>query len=177
VRVAPESAESRGLEFSASGALGAAWHYWGSYTWSRVSDEIADADVPRSWDQRSALNAGLGWQRGEYALSGTLRYHSGWPVTPATVLPRSAAADAWLALAARNSARRADYVGLDLRASWTRPFGANELEVFAEISNATNRANACCATLATSAPTSAGSLNPGYWMPRAYNIGLTWTVH
>jgi outer membrane receptor protein involved in Fe transport len=177
VRIAPRSAESKGVELSVRGALGVRWQYWTSYAWSQVSDHIQGEDVPRSWDQRSAVNAGVGWKIATCAVSATARYHSGWPRTPVLILERTSALDPLAQLAGRNTGRWPDYFSADLRASRTWLRGAGELQVFLEVTNVTNRDNVSSLTLVFDGPAATASSSAGYWMPRAYNVGLTWTVH
>jgi hypothetical protein len=177
VRIAPAAADADGLEMSARGMLGSSGHYWASYALSRVTDSISGIDVPRSWDQRSAVSAGLAWRRAPYSVSGSLLYHSGWSRTPLAVVPQEAPQASVLVLGARNSGRWSDYVSADLRASWTRPLHGAQLEVFAEVTNLSNRGNPSSAALAVDS--SGMSANPtiGYWLPRQFYAGVTWTVH
>src|SRR6185436_3810413 len=58
VRIAPDSARATGLELMARLRPHGSWSGWLSYTWSRAEDRIDGDDVPRSWDQRQAVNLG-----------------------------------------------------------------------------------------------------------------------
>jgi outer membrane cobalamin receptor len=174
MRIAPLSSESKGVELSLRGSLAGAYQYWGGYTWSTVTDELSSGDIARSWDQRSAVTAGLSWKRNAYSASTALRYHSGWPRTPATLLPRLVPSDPLVTIGARNSARWADYLSIDMRAAWTRTVGSNEWEVFAELTNVTNRSNDCCLSLSLTTPDEPASADIGRWQPRALNLGVSW---
>jgi hypothetical protein len=176
VRIAPDAADADGVEVSARGEFGSTYHYWASYAWSHVTDEIGGIAVPRSWDQRSAINAGLAWQRGPYSVSSTLRYHSGWARTPYVINATNSPQDALLTLGARNSGNWSDYVSADMRMSWSKPWRGSQIEVFAEVTNFTNRNNPSSAALTIPEPGMSATPTLGYWMPRQFYVGATWTM-
>ena len=176
VRIAPAAADADGLELSARGRLGPSGHYWASYTLSRVTDRIGGVDVPRSWDQRSALNAGLAWQSGPCVVSGSLLYHSGWSRTPLAVAAQAAPQEPGLLLGARNAGRWSDYVSADLRVSWKKPLRAAQVEWFAEVTNLSNRGNPSSAALALDSSGMGATPTLGHWLPRQFNAGVTWTM-
>jgi TonB dependent receptor/TonB-dependent Receptor Plug Domain len=176
LRIAPLSSESKGLELSLRGSFADAYQYWGSYTWSTVTDELSSGDIARNWDQRSAVTGGVSWKKNAFSASTALRYHSGWPRTPVTLVPRFTPSAALVALGTRNSARWADYLSIDMRAAWTRTIGSNEWEVFTELSNVTNRSNDCCLALGLASPGAVAIAEIGRWQPRTLNVGVSWRV-
>lgn len=177
VLITPTAANSKGLELSARGALGPDFQWWGSFSRSQVRDEIGSLSVPRSWDQSKAVNAGLGWHHGPYAVSGTARYHSGWPRTPVLLVSRSTPQDPWISLGERNAARWPDFISADMRASWNTHFAASELEMFAEIFNVSDRRNVSYLGVRAAGPNDEASSYLGYWSARQFNLGVTITWH
>ncbi|HEX7418221.1 MAG TPA: hypothetical protein VF315_09225, partial [Steroidobacteraceae bacterium] len=182
MRIAPRAANAHGLEVSLRQSYGESLGLWGSFAWSRATDEFPGGDVPRAWDQPHAFNAGLSWTRTRYAVSTVLSYHSGWPRT--TLLASGGAQGiAALQLGARDGARWSRYLSLDLRASWTQPLSASELRLWADVTNATNHGNPCCVDLQTGMPlmtdgvAAAPQRQVGYWLSRVANIGITWRLH
>ena len=43
-------------------------------------------DVPRSWDQRHAVNLGIVWSKGPWNATLSDSYHTGWPTTVLEVI-------------------------------------------------------------------------------------------
>jgi hypothetical protein len=54
----------------------------------------------------------------------------------------------------------------------------SDLELWMDLTNATDRANACCLHLvAPSAGQNMPAAEDDAWMPRTLNVGLTWRWH
>lgn len=83
VRVRPTSGRANGLMFGLNGRhkeQNIDWMF--NYTLSRAEDEVNGVLVPRSWDQRHAVNAVLNYRYNEaFTLSASWKWHSGWPTT------------------------------------------------------------------------------------------------
>jgi outer membrane cobalamin receptor len=145
IRVAPDRSSARGLELSLENRDATPISWWANYTWSRASDEFGQSTVPKSWDQRHAVSAGLRWTRGRWGVSATVNWHSGWPYTPLEVEPApDGSGYQSIDIGPRNFRRFSDYFALDLRADYAHPLPVGSLEAFVEVLNATNRDNACC---------------------------------
>ncbi|MEO0996255.1 MAG: TonB-dependent receptor [Pseudomonadota bacterium] len=142
VRIAPERGRASGVELSLH-YRGEFTEAWGSYVVSRVTDTVAGRDIERAWDQRHAVALGAQRSLGAWTLSSTLNWHSGWPAT-SLALEVSAAGDPVLIPGRRNAARYGDFMRLDARLSRRFDIGRGELTVFVEVSNLTDRRNACC---------------------------------
>jgi hypothetical protein len=141
VRIAPTSAEARGLELLVSSPSAAApWHWWVGATLARATDRVDGSDVVRSWDQRFAVTAGADWSRAPWDVSIAFGAHDGWPTTDLRVDPLSGAVVA----GPRNGARLATYASLDFRASRRFALRGGELLAWFEATNATARRNPCC---------------------------------
>jgi outer membrane receptor protein involved in Fe transport len=171
VLLAPSGARARGLEISADQAIGdLGW--WGSYTWSRVTDRIDGADVPRSWDQRHSVQAGFEWNKEHWNFSAAASVHSGWPTTGLTLDD-----DGFVVPEARNAERHGTYASLDFRVSRRFDVKRGSLLAFLEVSNALNRKNECCLDwdiIENNAGDDALERGKDFWMPRLPAIGILW---
>jgi outer membrane receptor protein involved in Fe transport len=174
VLVAPERAEAKGIDLFVSGEEPMSW--WAGLSLARAEDVVGGVGVPRSWDQRRALNAGATWPVGAWSLSGAAIVHRGWPTTTLTVVTgangeRSAVAGP------RNASRLGAVRRLDVRASRDFGIGPGSLRFFSEITNLTNRRNPCClvydpATTADGLPSLVGTERSRAGVTG--NIGLLW---
>jgi len=179
VRVAPERGESRGLEVLLSATRPFGW--WLGYSFSRADDVIDGENVPRSWDQRNALNAGVTQDVGPWTLSAVLNVHTGWPVTTLSLVPSSApnAVDGVVAVPGpRNAERLGTARRVDFRASRTYAAGAGSVRVFAEVTNLTGRENVCCLRYEqVDTPVGAPpelTVEPRNGLPFTLNVGALW---
>jgi hypothetical protein len=171
VRVAPRSAVAQGVEVSLRSAPVGPMQYWASYSAAQVQDQLARGMVPRSWDQRDALNTGADYSRGGFGGTAVLRYHSGSPHTVINLVP-SGGGSPQLAFGARNVVTGPDFVSLDLRAAWAMRRGSGELEYWGEVVNVLNRGNNCCSALAVPGLNAAN----GTTTPRTVNFGVLWRL-
>lgn len=183
VRIAPAAARAEGLELMVRKPVAAKTGWWAAYALSRAEDEIDGAWVPRSWDQRHALSAGLLWKAGarwDFTLAG--RYHSGRPTTPVTAEARqladgSAVID--LVSGARNSQRLPAYQRIDLRVGRSIPLHRTDLKATMTVTNAFDRENACCVAAFDIIPSSDGKIlarpRMRHGLPRLVTLGLSWS--
>jgi hypothetical protein len=171
-RLRPDAARLYGVELSARMRLSPAWSTWLNYTWSEANERIAGQWVLRSWNQLHSVAGGAAWARGPWELSANLLWHSGWRRTR---VPDGAQAAVDVV---RNAAQWDDYASLDLRATWTRPLSLGRLRVWADVTNATQRLNPCCAELfveRASGPARVQSREKG-WVPRYAIVGAIWEL-
>jgi outer membrane cobalamin receptor len=143
VRIAPQSARASGIEMMARLQPHGSWSGWLSYTWSRAEDRIDGSDVPRSWDQRHAVNLGIVWAKGAWSATLADSFHTGWPTTELQVIG-VAAGNPQIDLSRRNRARLSYYNTLDFRVTRTFALSHGALDVFVEVNNALERENPCC---------------------------------
>jgi hypothetical protein len=136
------SARAEGVEVLMQMRPRGAWSGFLSYTWSQVTDRIDNADVPRSWDQRHAVNLGVTWASGPWTATLVNSYHSGWPTTELAIDPSTGVPS--IDLSARNRSRFDDFNSLDVRVTRTFLMPRGALDVFVELTNATSRENPCC---------------------------------
>jgi outer membrane receptor protein involved in Fe transport len=171
VRLDPSIARAQGIEISADRSVGA-WNWWASYTWSTVTDQIGGRDVPRSWDQRHAVQAGFGWHDDSWDFSLAASAHSGWPTTGLFLDSGGVAVPG-----ARNAERLPDFASVDVRLSRSFDVRRGSLLVFAEVSNVLNRRNVCCVDWDVDEDTAGNPVlesSLDYWMPLLPAVGILW---
>jgi len=171
VRIEPTTARAQGIEVSADRSIGV-WNWWASYTWSEVTDQVDGHDVPRSWDQRHALQGGFGWHSDAWDLSVAGSVHSGWPTTGLSLNSDGAAVPGM-----RNAERVSDFASLDFRLSRSFDVRRGSLLVFVEVSNALNRHNVCCVDWDIDEDDAGNAVlesSLDYWMPLLPAIGVLW---
>lgn len=175
VMIDPDNAEAWGVEVLLQLRQRGPWSAWLSYAWSQADDRIDGREVPRSWDQRHAVNLGVTWSRGAWTVALVNSYHSGWPTTR-LALDQTTSAPA-LALDTRNQDRLDAYDSLDLRVTRVFALRRGVLDVFAEVTNATARDNPCCVQYET---TTDANGNITYrrdvdsWLPLVPSFGVLW---
>ena len=170
LRVQPDDSHAYGVELSFRWEPGGAWSGWGSFSWSEASDRFAGQAVPRTWDQRDAFASGIAWSRAPWLLSGTFTWHSGWRRTELLL------DGGGLVLGERNARSWPDQFSLDLRAAWRRPLRWGEVELFGEITNATDHDNLCCDVYQLASPGPMLNRATSGWLPRVYLFGITWRL-
>lgn len=175
VRVDARKAHAEGVEVLFQLRPFGAWTGWLSYTWSQATDRIDNVDVPRSWDQRHAINLGVTWASGPWTATLINSFHSGWPTSILGVDPQTG--DPRIDLSERNRSRYADYNSLDLRLTRTFILSRGALDVFAELSNALSRDNPCCIEYEVTRRSN-GSLDyrrdVDSWLPIVPSVGVLW---
>jgi hypothetical protein len=178
VRVAPRRARAEGVELSLNYAAGERVDAWASYVRARVVDSVDGRQVPRSWDQRHALQLGVGWHAAPWRVGVAVSAHSGWPRTALVVREGAGSAgEDLITLGPRNEGRFGSYATVDLRVSREFDVPVGSLLAYVELSNATDRRNACCtdfdAEFDDGGALSVEQLND-YWWPRLPAIGFLW---
>ncbi len=175
VRLDPTRARAQGIEISADRNAGA-WRWWASYTWSKVTDDIAGREQPRSWDQRHAFQAGIGREEEKWSFSVAASVHSGWPTTDLEVLELGVDDEGEVVYEAvpgpRNALRLPSFAALDLRLSRRFDVPRGSLMAFIEVSNVLNRRNVCC--IDWDLGDDGLEFSKDYWMPLLPAIGVLW---
>jgi outer membrane receptor protein involved in Fe transport len=141
VLIAPDQAKSDGVELFVSGDAPVPW--WVGLSLANADDIIGGARVPRSWDQDTALNAGVTWAVGPWTISGAVGAHRGWPATEVSVA-QSSSGEPIAVAGPRNAFRLGNVRKLDFGASRDFTLGGTKLGFFAEVANLTNHNNPCC---------------------------------
>jgi outer membrane receptor protein involved in Fe transport len=169
------SARAEGVEILMQMRPRGPWSGWLSYTWSQATDRIGNEDVPRSWDQRHAVNLGVTWASGPWTATLINSFHSGWPTTELAIDPTTGVPS--IDLSERNRSRFADFNSLDMRLTRTFLMPRGALDVFVELTNATSRENPCCAEYeprqnADGSVSYVRDLNS--WLPLIPSAGVLW---
>ena len=178
VRVSPDRAETRGLEVVLDAEKPVNW--WVAYSLSTAEDMIGAEEVPRSWDQRHAVTGGVAWDAGPWSLSAVATFHTGWPTTTLALgtVPGPDGGDQVIAVPGeRNGERLPALRRIDFRASKVFDAAVGSLRFFAEVTNVTNRRNACCVrydvvTLSDGSVQLDRLERPG--LPFTPNVGVIW---
>jgi hypothetical protein len=129
--------------------------------------------VPRSWDQRHAINAGISWARGPWSAIVTDSFHTGWPITTL----EGAQGISSPVFGERNAARLGNFNSLDLRINRTYALTRGALDVFFEVTNLLSRENDCCINYkVTTAPDGSPLIEEkvDQWLPMVPSIGVLW---
>jgi len=175
VRVAPRGASAYGIETTLRWQPPLRWSGWLAYSWTESQDEFPGVDVPRTWDQRNAVNAGLAWTRRPWQLSGTVQSTIGMRMMGLRVVD---ATTGELELLPRNGLTYPRTLSLDLRATWTLPLRASALHFYADMGNAGNRRTPCCTEYRLVDDAGAWSLRREYdsTFPRYVLLGVNWEI-
>ncbi len=177
IRLDPQSADAKGLEFNVEYVGSETLNWWASYTLSRVSDSIDGRSELRSWDQLHALQLGLAWQHNSWEIGIATRIHTGWPRTDLS-LGYDPQDDHYFPLPGSRNAEQFDtFANLDFRVSKQFNVGKGSLMGFFEVTNATNRNNPCCVDYGFETnPEGNVTLKRKveYWLPLIPSIGLLW---
>jgi hypothetical protein len=150
-----------------------------AYSLARVEDRVDGRWVPRSWDQRHALNASVDWTPGpgwDLTLAATV--HSGRPTTPVSGTLVDGLGAATPIFGPRNSDRLPAYGRADLRVSRSIPLRGSDLRGTLTVTDLLNRGTSCCIVDVTVLPQPDGSvivarhLRDG--LPRLVTFGINW---
>jgi outer membrane receptor protein involved in Fe transport len=180
VAISPTSARAEGVEILVSRHSAGPWNWWASYAWSQADDRIDGSDVARSWDQHSAVQAGVHWSDALWDVTVAATYHSGWPTTALSVVttadPSGNPVES-VAVGERNAEQLGDFRSLDLRVSRRFPLARGEIDAFIEVTNALGDENPCCVQYnVTTTPT--GSIDLGAstrnWPELVPSLGVLW---
>ncbi|NND36158.1 MAG: TonB-dependent receptor, partial [Gammaproteobacteria bacterium] len=171
VRLDPARARAQGIELSLEKTRGL-WRWWASYTLAKVTDRIDGIDVPRSWDQRHAVQGGISWRSEPWAFAAAVSVHSGWPTTGLELDEAGNAVPG-----PRNALSLPTFAAVDWRLSRKFDVARGTLTAFVEVSNTLNRRNVCCIDWDVDEGDD-GELSlehsRDYWMPLLPAIGILW---
>lgn len=176
VMIAPSGARAEGVEVFLRWESQGPWRAWLGYTWSQARDSIDGPKVPRSWDQKHAINASVGWASGPWSVTVTDTFHTGWPITKVRI-GEGPDGSVQANIGERNAERLLDYNSLDLRVTRTYALTRGVLDVFFEATNLLSRENECCVEYTvTTAPEGSPVLEEevDHWLPLVPSIGVLW---
>ena len=179
IRIAPTSALATGLELSVN-RTGRAWSWWASYSLAEVTDTVDGIEVPRSWDQRHSLQAGLTWNvnNWDFSVAGLIR--SGWPTTSLALeeIIGPGGEPEFIAIPGpRNAEQLPRLASLDARISRKFDVGRGTITAFVEVSNLLDRNNVCCFDYDLETDENGEEFlesSPDYWLPLLPAVGFLW---
>ena len=182
VRVAPESADVKGVELTISHQVNNKLSWTGNYSWSEATDVINGKDVPRSWDQEHAVNLSFnyvfdnGWN-----LNAAYVFHSGWPSTEQRATSQQqpdGSIGIIPSLGPRNAINLGDYQRIDVRVSKVQELANSRLTWFLEVTNLLDSENECCVDGANYVVNPDGSVRVTQfkenWLPLIPSLGVKW---
>ena len=144
--VRPQRGRAEGVELFVKSAPGHRLTWSGSYALAK-SEENVDGDwVPRPYDQRHAVNLQVAFRpTPDWSIAASWIYHSPWPFTRVSFLPRETIhgapyADTYVGLL--NQGRLTTYKRVDFRASRRLRFGRSDVLLYVDVFNLLNRENA-----------------------------------
>lgn len=170
VRIEPERATATGIEVLVHGRPTPKVQWFLNYTLASTTDRIDGDDVPRSIDQRHALNADVNRRLGNgWNVNLAWVFRTGHPTTQLTVDENLEPV-----LGPSNSVRLPSYHRLDLRLSrdWKRRSAA--VKFFIDAHNVYNRQNVSGLDVKLDLETSELTSEPEIW-PRFFaSAGISW---
>ncbi|MCZ7650921.1 MAG: TonB-dependent receptor [Thermoanaerobaculia bacterium] len=144
-RIAPESAEARGVELFLTRRGGGTFDWWINYAWSEATDTLDGREVLRATDQTHAVNLAASWRPSpRWSFNAVWIYHTGWPTTPVSArldIGSDGETIAVPVIGELRSDRLDDYHRLDVRASRRFTRGRAVWEFFIDVQNLYNRRN------------------------------------
>ena len=179
IRIAPTSALARGVELSVNRS-GQALSWWASYSLAEVTDTVDGIEVPRSWDQRHSLQAGLTWNVSNWNFSVAGLIRSGWPTTSLALeeVIGPGGEPGFIAIPGpRNAEQLPHFASLDARISRKFDVGRGTITAFVEVSNLFDRNNVCCFDYDLETDENGEEFlesSPDYWLPLLPAVGFLW---
>ncbi len=191
----PDKMTSRGVELYFTRSFGRTWSFQGSYALAFLEETISTVDLvnergtlefdrthdhPR--DQRHALYLDLAWRPNHlWTVSGALAYHSGWPITLATmyeVTDEDGEIDYTVRPNKLYANRLPDYYRFDVRVTRRYAMTHGDLRVFLEVANLTNHENIYSYDFYRSPGVNGGKVfitEPETWFTILPSFGVSWT--
>jgi outer membrane receptor protein involved in Fe transport len=139
VRLKPERAYAAGFDLGIKYQFNRRLRGDLRYSAMQAEDRINGQWVARRWSQQETVNALLVWEKNHFSASIAVVWHSGWRTSkmPATVLAENP-----LPLeSVLNNSELGDYFSLDLNVRKTWSFKHSQFQLYADVTNATNRNN------------------------------------
>jgi outer membrane receptor protein involved in Fe transport len=109
------------------------------YSYMEAEDKLDGRWIDRRWSQEHTVNSSLVWQREDFSLGLALLWHSGWRSTLLPgFIPEDTTIDPFDYL---NNTELRDHFSIDVSARYGWTFPRARLEIYADISNITDRSN------------------------------------
>ena len=139
VKISPEKAFAQGIDLDLSYTFSSALHSTVRYSYMSAKDKLNQVWVPRRWSQKHTLNTSLVWERGSWLLSTAATWHSGWRTSQ---LDSQYEEGTLLEIEeVLNNVNLGPYFSLDISVRKYWDVGKTRIEVFANITNLSDRTN------------------------------------
>lgn len=170
IRIEPESAVARGIEFLARGRASSKVDWWFNYALASTEDRIDGREVPREVDQTHTFNLDVNYRFApDWNINVALLSHTGWPITPLEIDPSTGEVIA----GERNSERLLDHNRFDMRVTRKWPMTAGTLAAYFDAHNLFARRNVTGVEVLfdeTGAATISEEYTPGFYA----TAGVVW---
>ena len=139
IELEPDQARAWGIDLDLNYEIGTNLVGVLRYSYMQADDRIEGEWIPRRWSQEHTVNSSLSWRRDALSLSAAVTWHSGWR---SSKLPAFVAEGEVIPIEdVLNNAELRDYFSLDVSARYGWVIGRTYLQVYADISNITDRQN------------------------------------
>lgn len=139
LQLTPDRARARGVDLEFRQEITQALVGQLRYSYLTAEDRLEKRWTERRWSQEHTVNTSLVWQRENFSLAAAALWHSGWR---STRLPGYVPADVEIdPLDFLNNTELREYFSIDLSARYRWTFPRCRIEVYADISNLTDRSN------------------------------------
>jgi outer membrane receptor protein involved in Fe transport len=135
----PEEARAYGLDVDLAYDVTPGLRAGLRYSYMHAEDKLEGEWIDRRWSQRHTANASLIWQQDNFSLAVALLWHSGWR---STQLPAFIPDEAPInVLDYLNNRELREYLSIDISARYSWDLPRARLQIYADISNVTDRSN------------------------------------
>jgi outer membrane receptor protein involved in Fe transport len=139
VSLYPSKALARGFDLDGSFSISDSLSGHVRYSYMDARDRINGNWVDRRWSQDQTVNADMVWQQDSLSLSLAVTWHAGWRTS---VLPPYVADGTVIPVeSVLNNTQLRDYFSIDIGARKSWEIGRTRVQVYADISNVTDRHN------------------------------------
>ncbi len=172
VGITPDNAFARGLDLDAKYVCFDDLTIQFRYSYIKAEDKVNDKWVPRRWSQDQTVNGIVIWARESYSLSAALTWHSGWRTSE---LPAAVEENTTLPIeSVLNNGELGEHFSLDVNARKTWSISRSQLEIYADVSNVTQRRNSAGVDYDIEIEDGQNMLKPdkGILLPRITSVGF-----
>ena len=135
----PDEARAMGIDIDFQRDFTAALSGQLRFSYMNAEDRIGNKWVDRRWSQQHTVNASLRWEGENFSIAAALLWHSGWRSTlPPAFIPEDQPV---AILDYLNNTELREHFSLDISARYRWELPRARIEVYADISNITDRSN------------------------------------
>lgn len=170
VRFEPQSATAEGGELMLRGRSARRFDWWVNYAFASTTDRIDGTEVPRSIDQKHALNLDVNYRLGrDWNLNLAWVYRTGRPTTPLSL-----DAEGRPVLGSLNSRRFPHYQRMDLRVGRDWQMRSGTLAFFLDLYNLYDNLNISGYDVRIDPQTGTLVFDPEHFPRFLGSVGISW---